>query len=238
MIDTAMVLAAGYGKRMRPLTETMPKPMVRLAGKPLIDHVLDRLAEAGVRHAVVNVHYLADVLEAHLQERAGPPNIGISDERGALLDTGGGVKKALDRLGPEGFLIHNSDSVWIEEGEPNLTRLAGLWEPERMDALLLLAEREASLGYGGRGDFLLGGDGRLTRRVQGQTTPYVFAGVSIAHPRLFAESPVGAFSLNPLWDRAIARGRIFGATLTGEWMHIGTPEALDAAERRLRDRAA
>lgn len=238
MIDTAMVLAAGYGKRMRPLTETIPKPMVRLAGRPLIDHGLDRLAEAGVRQAVVNVHYLAHLLEAHLAERAEPPEIGISDERDALLDTGGGVKQALDRLGPDGFFVQNSDSVWIEEGERNLARLAGLWEPERMDALLLLAETEASLGYAGAGDFSLGGDSRLTRRGPGERAPFVFAGVSIAHPRLFADSPEGAFSLNPLWDRAITRGRLFGATLKGEWMHIGTPEALEAAEQRLRDKAA
>ncbi len=238
MIDTAMVLAAGYGKRMRPLTETMPKPMVRLAGRPLIDHVLDRLGEAGVRQAVVNVHYLPDVLEAHLRERAGPPEIAIADERSALLDTGGGVKKALDRLGGDGFFIHNSDSVWIEEGEPNLARLAKMWAPERMDALLLLASAQGSLGYAGRGDFALGEDGRLTRRAPDETTPYVFAGVSIAHPRLFDGSPEGAFSLNPLWDRAIACGRVFGVRLKGEWMHIGTPEAREAAEQRLRDKAA
>jgi MurNAc alpha-1-phosphate uridylyltransferase len=238
MIETAMVLAAGYGKRMRPLTETTPKPMVRLAGRPLIDHVLDRLAEAGVREAVVNVHYLADVLEAHLAERTEPPAIAISDERDALLDTGGGVKKALDRLGPDGFVIQNSESVWIEDGEQNLARLASLWEPARMDALLLLADAQGSLGYGGRGDFTLDEQGRLKRRAPDDTAPCVFAGVSIAHPRLFADSPQGAFSLNPLWDRAIARGRLFGATLKGEWMHIGTPEALEAAERRLRDKAA
>jgi len=233
-----MVLAAGYGKRMRPLTEMIPKPMVRLDRRPLIDHVLDRLAEAGVREAVVNVHYLADVLEAHLAERTEPPAIAISDERDALLDTGGGVKKALDRLGPDGFVIQNSDSVWIEDGEQNLARLAGVWDPERMDALLLLADAQGSLGYGGPGDFTLDEQGRLERRAPDETAPYVFAGVSIAHPRLFDDSPQGAFSLNPLWDRAIARGRLFGATLKGEWMHIGTPEALDAAERRLRHKAA
>ncbi|WP_245410382.1 nucleotidyltransferase family protein [Dichotomicrobium thermohalophilum] len=238
MIDTAMVLAAGYGKRMRPLTETIPKPMVRLAGRPLIDHVLDRLAEAGVRQVVTNVHYLADVIEAHLGERAGPPQIAISDERDMLLDTGGGVKKALDRLGPEGFFIQNSDSVWIEEGERNLSRLASLWEPARMDALLLLADARGSLGYAGAGDFWLDDDGRLIRRSPDEVAPYVFAGASIAHPRLFDHSPDGAFSLNPLWDRAAARGRLFGATLKGEWMHIGTPEALEAAEQRLRDKAA
>jgi MurNAc alpha-1-phosphate uridylyltransferase len=238
MIETAMVLAAGYGKRMRPLTETIPKPMVGLAGRPLIDHVLDRLAEADVRGAVVNVHYRADALERHLRERAEPPEIALSDERDMLLDTGGGVKKALDQLGPEGFFIQNSDSVWIEEGERNLARLARIWEPERMDALLLLADTEGSLGYAGAGDFSLELDGRLIRRSSDAKAPYVFAGVSIAHPRLFDGSPEAAFSLNPLWDSAIARDRLFGATLKGEWMHIGTPEALEAAEQRLRNKAA
>ena len=233
-----MVLAAGYGKRMRPLTETIPKPLVRLAGRPLIDHVLDRLAEAGVRQAVVNVHYLAHMLEAHLRGHAGPLEIAISDEREALRDTGGGVKKALDQLGPEGFFVHNSDSLWIEKGERNLARLAAMWAPERMDALLLLAETEDSLGYSGAGDFLMDEHARLRRRTEDETAPHVFAGVSIAHPRLFADSPEGTFSLNPRWDRAITRGRLFGATLKGEWMHIGTPEALEAAERRLRDKAA
>ncbi|MFP3920632.1 MAG: nucleotidyltransferase family protein [Dichotomicrobium sp.] len=237
-LETAMVLAAGYGKRMQPLTETIPKPLVRLAGRPLIDHVLDRLAQAGVREAVVNLHYLADALEAHLRERQEPPRVGFSDERAAVLDTGGGVKMALDRLGPDGFFVQNSDSVWIEDGESNLARLARQWDPAEMDALLLLADVKGSLGYGGRGDFTLAEDGRLQRRAAEQTAPYVFAGVSIAHPRLFADSPEGAFSLNPLWDRAIARGRLFGMPLHGEWMHIGTPEALEAAEQRLRQKAA
>jgi N-acetyl-alpha-D-muramate 1-phosphate uridylyltransferase len=237
-IDTAMVLAAGYGKRMRPLTENVPKPMVRLEGRPLIDHVLSRLAAAGVREAVVNVHYLADALEAHLAGRSDPPAIRIRNERETLLDTGGGVKAVLDRLGTSGFFIHNSDSVWIEDGGDVLTDLAAQWNPDAMDALLLAADARASLGYNGAGDFDMDEQGRLKRRAAGQTAPYVFAGVSIAHPRLFANSPDGAFSLNPLWDAAIARGRLFGARLHGEWMHIGTPEALAAAEQRLRDKAA
>jgi len=237
-LDTAMVLAAGYGKRMRPLTENVPKPMLRLAGRPLIDHVLARLAAAGVRQAVVNVHYLAEVLEAHLADRSEPPAVHIRDERETLLDTGAGVKAALDRLGKEGFFIHNSDSVWAEDGGNVLTSLAAQWRPGTMDALLLLADATASLGYDGSGDFDMDGQGRLVRRASGETAPYVFAGVSIAHPRLFANSPDGAFSLNPLWDAAIARGRLFGARLYGEWMHIGTPEALAAAEQRLRDKAA
>jgi len=237
-LDTAMVLAAGYGKRMRPLTENVPKPMIRLAGRPLIDHVLARLAAAGVREAVVNVHYLPDALEMHLAGRSDPPAIRVRDERETLLDTGGGAKAALDWLGADGFFIHNSDSVWTEDGTDALTDLAAQWRPGAMDALLLLADASASLGYDGSGDFDMDEQGRLMRRAAGETAPYVFAGVSIAHPRLFADSPHGAFSLNPLWDRAIARGRLFGARLDGEWMHIGTPEALAAAEQRLRDKAA
>ncbi len=237
-LDTAMVLAAGYGKRMRPLSESAPKPMIPLAGRPLIDHVLARLAAAGVREAVVNVHYLADALETHLTGRSGPPAIRISDERETLLDTGGGVKAALDWLGTEGFFIHNSDSVWVEDGGDVLTSLAAQWRPDAMDALLLLADARASLGYDGAGDFDMDEQGRLERRAASETAPHVFAGVSIAHPRLFADSPDAAFSLNPLWDAAIARGRLFGARLDGEWMHVGTPEALAAAEQRLRDKAA
>jgi len=237
-IDTAMVLAAGYGKRMRPLTEELPKPMIRLVGRPLIDHALGRLAEAGVREAVVNVHYRAEALEAHLRARSEPPAITISDEREALLDTGGGAKKALGGLGRDGFFILNSDSVWTERGTSNLARLAAIWDAEAMDSLLLLAEARASLGYDGPGDFHMDEHGRLVRRAPGPSAPLVFAGVSIAHPRLFADSPEGAFSLNSLWDRAMTRGRLFGARLQGEWMHVGTPQALEAAERRMRDEAA
>lgn len=236
--DRAMVLAAGFGKRMRPLTEHVPKPMLRLAGRPLIDHALDRLADAGVRKAVVNLHYRADVLEAHLRARNGPPAITVSDERDALLDTGGGVKKALHHLGPGEFFICNSDSVWIETGKSNLVRLARMWDAQAMDSLLLLADARASLGYHGPGDFTMAEDGRLARRAAGAHVPFVFAGVSIAHPRLFGGSPDGGFSLNPLWDGAMARGRLFGVQLHGEWMHVGTPEALEAAARRLRDKAA
>lgn len=238
LIDTAMVLAAGYGKRMRPLTEHTPKPMVRLGGRPLIDHALARLGDAGVREAVVNLHYRADVLEAHLRTRTAPPDVAISDERAELLDTGGGVKKALAGLGRDGFFIFNSDSVWTERGGSNLRRLAEMWDSGAMDSLLLLADARGSLGYDGPGDFEVGEDGRLVRRAAGARAPLVFAGVSIAHPRLFDNSPDGAFSLNLLWDRAIARGRLFGARLDGAWMHVGTPQALEAAERRLRDEAA
>jgi MurNAc alpha-1-phosphate uridylyltransferase len=228
----AFVLAAGLGKRMRPLTDEKPKPMVALGGRPLIDHVLDRLAEAGITEAVVNVHYKADVLLAHLAQRR-QPRITISDERDELLETGGGVVKAMPLLGPDPFLIHNSDTVWLERGVANIDRLIAAWDGERMDGLLLLAERHRSIGYDGDGDFTLGTDGRLARRAMGATSPFVFAGVSIAHPRLIDGAPAGAFSLNAPWDRAISAGRLYGIVLEGLWMHVGTPEALAEAEERV-----
>jgi MurNAc alpha-1-phosphate uridylyltransferase len=227
---TAMVLAAGLGTRMRPLTQEVPKPLVRLRGQALIDHVLDRIAAAGIRRAVVNVHHMADSLEKHLAGRK-RPEIVISDERGELLDTGGGVLKALPKLGPDPFLIHNSDSVWIEGVGSNLARLFRAWDGERMDSLLLLALASTSIGYDGRGDFLMAADGPLSRRTEGRVAPFVFTGVSLAHPRLFEGAKPGRFSLNALWDRAIERGRLYGIRLDGTWMHVGTPEALDEAER-------
>jgi MurNAc alpha-1-phosphate uridylyltransferase len=226
-----MVLAAGYGERMRPLTLRVPKPLVELAGRPLIDHVLDRLAAAGVETAVVNVHYLADVLEEKLARRAGAkPDIVLSDERAALLDTGGGARLALPKLSPGPFFVHNADSVWSEGATPTLTRMLALWDPAVMDCLLLLAPLSSSIGYGGKGDFAMAPDGRLTRRGERQVVPFAFAGVSLCDERLFADSPDGAFSLNLLWDRALAKGRLFGMRLDGHWMHVGTPEALAEAE--------
>jgi MurNAc alpha-1-phosphate uridylyltransferase len=225
-----MVLAAGLGKRMRPLTETTPKPMVRLKGRALIDHVLDRMAAAGVPRAVVNVHYLAGTLEAHLSQRK-RPQIVISDERGQILDTGGGVVRALPKLGPEPFLIHNSDSVWIEGVGSNLERLFAAWDSDTMDSLMLLASAATSLGYDGQGDFAMANNGRLVRRGERQMAPFVFTGVSIAHPRMFENAPQGAFSLNRVWDAAIEQGRLYGIRLDGLWMHVGTPEALIEAER-------
>jgi MurNAc alpha-1-phosphate uridylyltransferase len=226
----AMVLGGGLGKRMLPLTKDIPKPLVRLKGRPLIDHVLDRIADAGVARAVVNVHYCADVFEAHLRQRR-KPQVLISDERALLLDTGGGVTHALPLLGSEPFLIHNSDSVWIEGVGSNLERLFAAWDPERMDSLMLLASAATSLGYEGQGDFGMGTDGRLTRRGERQMAPFVFTGVSIAHPRMFVGAPQGVFSINRLWDDAIEKGRLFGVRLDGLWMHVGTPEALIEAER-------
>ena len=225
---TAMVLAAGLGSRMKPLTNTMPKPLVPLAGRALLDHVLDRLADAGITKAVVNVHYFADQIEAHVAGRA-KPHVVISDERGVLLDTGGGVARARPLLGAHPFVIHNSDSVWIEHGVSNLTALLNAWDQTRMDSLMLLAPAATSLGYDGHGDFHLAADSRLTRQSGAAAAPYVFAGVSIAHPHLFSDAPVGHFSLNTLWDRAITEGRVFGIVLEGLWMHVGTPEALAEA---------
>ena len=228
--EAGMVLAAGLGTRMRPLTDRVPKPLVRLKERALIDHVLDRLAAAGIARAVVNVHHHADALEAHLRQRK-HPKIEISDERGVLLDTGGGVVRALPKLGSGPFLIHNSDSVWIEGVGSNLERMFASWDSGTMDSLMLLASATTSLGYDGSGDFAMGTDGHLSRRGERQMVPFVFTGVSIAHPRMFANAPEGRFSLNKLWDEAIDKGRLFGIRLEGLWMHVGTPEALTEAER-------
>ncbi len=233
MIDTAMILGAGLGTRMRPLTDMVPKPLVRLGGRALIDHALDRLEEAGIKRVVVNVHYLADQLEAHLKSRKSP-QILISDERGKLLDTGGGVVNALPLIGDGPFLIHNADTAWIEGIGGSLSRLIAAWDGERMDSLMLLALAATSIGYDGHGDFNMDSSGVLSRRTERQEAPFVFAGVSIAHPRMFKGAPKGAFSLNKVWDRAIAARRLYGSRLDGVWMHVGTPEALLEAEQRLK----
>jgi N-acetyl-alpha-D-muramate 1-phosphate uridylyltransferase len=227
--DHAMVLAAGLGTRMRPLTDTKPKPLVPVAGKPLLDHVLDKLAQAGVAIAVVNVHYLADQVEAHLAARRAP-KIVISDERQKLLDTGGGVVRALPQLGHAPFFHVNSDTLWIDGVTPNLVRLAQAFDPARMDALLLLASTAASIGYHGKGDFAMEADGSLRRRTENEVLPFVYAGVALLSPALFADTPSGAFSLNVLFDRAAATGRLAGLRLEGLWMHVGTPEAIAEAE--------
>jgi MurNAc alpha-1-phosphate uridylyltransferase len=232
-----MVLAAGLGKRMRPLTDTLPKPLVPVAGKALIDHVLDRLADAGVTKAVVNVHHMADAIEAHLKSRT-RPRIVISDERGELLDTGGGVVKALPLLGEKPFFHLNSDTIWIEGVTPNLVRLAAMFDPAQMDAVVLLAATAASIGYEGRGDFTMAPDGRLKRRLEREVVPFVYAGAAVLSPSLFAEAPAGAFSLNRMFDRAIETGRLFGLRLEGTWMHVGTPAAIQAAEAAILESVA
>jgi MurNAc alpha-1-phosphate uridylyltransferase len=232
MIKTAMVLAAGLGKRMRPITDTIPKPLVRVGGRAMLDHALDRLAAAGVETAVVNVHHLAEQIEKHLAGR-GRPRIVISDERAALLETGGGIAKALPLIGPGAFLVLNSDSLWIEGPQSNVARLIACWDAETMDILLLLASAATSLGYDGRGDFAMDAAGRLRRRGEGEVVPFVYAGVAVMKPELFADAPSGAFSLNRLFDRAIAAGRLHGLRLDGEWLHVGTPESVKAADARI-----
>jgi MurNAc alpha-1-phosphate uridylyltransferase len=233
----AMVLAAGLGVRMKPLTDRIPKPMVEVGGKPLIDHVLDRLADAGVERAVVNVHYLADMLERHLAGRRAPAII-ISDERGVLLETGGGVVRALPLLGPAPFFLINSDTIWIDSVKPNLARLADAFDPDRMDALLLLAPTTTSVGYGGRGDYAMATDGRLERRGERDVVPFVYAGTAIFRPELFVGAPGGRFSLTRLFDRAEEAGRLHGLRLEGIWMHVGTPDAIALAEAALVAHAA
>jgi MurNAc alpha-1-phosphate uridylyltransferase len=225
----AMVLAAGLGTRMRPLTDKLPKPLVPVAGKALLDHVLDRLAASGVDTAVVNVHHMADAIEERLKGRTRPKII-ISDERGLLLDTGGGVVKALELLGDQPFYHVNSDTIWIEGVTPNLGRLAAIFDPDIMDAALLLAATTSSIGYEGRGDFAMMADGRLRRRAEREVVPFVYAGAAILSPAMFADAPAGAFSLNTLFDRSLEAGRLFGLRLEGTWMHVGTPAAIRDAE--------
>jgi N-acetyl-alpha-D-muramate 1-phosphate uridylyltransferase len=227
-------LAAGMGTRMRPLTDTLPKPLVKVAGKALLDHVLDRLAEAGVERAVVNVHHFAEQMIAHLAARR-HPQIVISDERGLLLDTGGGVVKALPELGPAPFYHLNADTIWIDGITPNLTRLAEAFDPQETDALLLLAPTAGSIGYTGRGDFAFAAGSRLTPRPEREVAPFVYAGAAILSPALFAGAPKGQFSLTTLFTRAAAAGRLAGLRLEGLWMHVGTPEAIGAAEIAIRD---
>ena len=228
-----MVLSAGLGTRMRPLTNKIPKPLVKVGGKALIDHVLDRLAAAGVERAVVNVHHFAGQIERHLASRT-KPKITISDERGLLLGTGGAVVKALPELGPAPFFLINSDTLWIDGVAPNLARLAEAFDPASMDVLLLLAPATGSIGYAGRGDFAMAPDGRLRRRADREVAPFVYAGAAILAPALFADPPPGAFSLTALFDRAAAAGRLAGLRLEGLWMHVGSPDAIAQAERAIR----
>jgi MurNAc alpha-1-phosphate uridylyltransferase len=233
----AMVLAAGLGTRMRAFNGRIPKPLVKVGGKALIDYVLDRLAEQGVECAVVNVHHLADQIERHLAQRQ-HPQIVISDERNELLGTGGGVVKALPKLGAEPFFHVNSDTIWIDGVKPNLGRLAAAFNPARMDALLLLAPAASSIGYSGRGDFLMASDGRLARRGEREVVPFVYAGAAILTPSFFAGAPAGAFSMSPLFDRAAEAERLCGLRLDGVWMHVGTPDAVKAAEEAILASAA
>jgi N-acetyl-alpha-D-muramate 1-phosphate uridylyltransferase len=235
--NRAMVLAAGLGTRMKPFNGQIPKPLVRVGGKALIDYVLDRLAEHGVERAVVNVHHLADQIERHLAPRVAP-QIVISDERRELLGTAGGVIKALPQLGDDPFFHVNSDTIWIDGAKPNLGRLAGAFDSTRMDALLLLAPTTSSIGYVGRGDFSMAPDGRLTRRAEREIVPFVYAGAAILTPAFLVGSPPGPSSMSPFFDRSAQAGRLFGLRLEGLWMHVGTPDAIKAAEAAILASAA
>jgi MurNAc alpha-1-phosphate uridylyltransferase len=227
----AMVLAAGLGKRMRPLTATRPKPLIEVAGRALIDHTIDRLRSAGVARAVVNVHYLAGALEAHLKNRSQGIEIKISDERKLLLETGGGLKRALPMIDADPFLAVNSDNLWVDGPVDTLRLLASAWDEARMDALLLLVPLARANCHSGRGDFHMNAAGKLRRRKPNQVAPFVFTGVQMLSKRLFdQETPEGPFSTNLLWDRAIAAGRCYGLVHQGLWFDIGRPENIARAE--------
>jgi MurNAc alpha-1-phosphate uridylyltransferase len=230
-----MVLAAGYGLRLRPITEKTPKPLVAVAGRTMLDRALDSLVASGVYSAVVNVHYLGEQIVARLTERAKQglaPATEVSTES-TLLDTGGGINYALSRLGAAPFLACNADIVWEDGPVPALKRLATAYDPATMDALLLLVRRESAVGFDGPGDFYLEADGHLIRRGDRPSAPYVYAGLQMLTPKLFGGAPDGAFSLNRLYDKALAKGRLFGLVHDSGWYHVGTPEALDEADRIL-----
>lgn len=229
----AMVMAAGLGLRMRPLTLKTPKPLIAVNGQAMIDYAMAHLRRDGCERAIVNVHHLAEQIEAWAKRQVSP-EIVISDERAQLLETGGGLVKALPLLGDDPFFVVNSDSFWTDAGRPALARLRDAWNGGIMDCLLLLAPVERTTGYGGKGDFILHAGGRLTRR-RGETAgALVYIGGYLVHPRLFADAPQGAFSMNVLWDRAIAQGRLYGLRHEGYWFHVGTPDAIGPAEQKLR----
>lgn len=233
---TAMVMAAGLGKRMRPLTATRPKPLVEVAGKPLIDHVFDRLRAAGVSRAVVNVHYLADALEAHLRNRVHDIEVVISDERQALLDTGGGIVAARQLIGDRAFVVVNSDNLWVDGPVDAIRALAARWNDTQMDALLLMVPTARAHNHPGPGDFSLAPDGRITgRRQPSRMAPFVFTGIQILSPRLIVDWPDEPFSTMVFWERAIAAGRAFGLVHQGLWFDVGTPGAIAATEAVLAD---
>ncbi len=233
MIRSAMVMAAGLGMRMRPLTDDRPKPLIKVGGKTLIDHSLDRLVAAGVELAVVNLHYKGEMLRAYLKDRR-DIEIRFSAEEDALLDTGGGVVKALHHFKDEPFFILNSDSIWVEGYNSALAAMNQTWDAGSMDGLLLLAPMVTALGYEGwRGDFRLSSRGHVRRVPDRMVSGFAFPGVQIVHPRLFADPPAPAFSTNVMWDRAIAKDRLYGIRLEGAWLHVGSPKARDDAEEFL-----
>ncbi|MCC6940505.1 MAG: nucleotidyltransferase family protein [Novosphingobium sp.] len=231
--DVAIVLSAGLGKRMRPLTASRPKPLVQVAGKPLIDHCLDKLQDAGIARAVVNVHYLADAMEAYLSRRA-TPEIAISDEREHLLETGGGMVKALPLIGSDPFFALNSDNIWLDGPRNVFEHLSDAWDADRMDALLLLVPHARAFNYRGKGDFHMDPLGRISRRRTGRIAPFIYSGIQIVSHRLMRDAPDGAFSTSKLWDRAIEEGRLFGISHLGLWYEVGEPGMIAPTETALR----
>jgi MurNAc alpha-1-phosphate uridylyltransferase len=234
--ETAMVMAAGLGKRMRPLTATRPKPLVEVAGKPLIDHVFDRLRSAGVKRAVVNVHYLADALEAHVSHRVKDIEVIVSDERKQLMETGGGIVQAREWLGDGPFVCVNSDNLWVDGPIDAIRQLAAAWDDAKMDALLLLVPLARANNHGGQGDFHIDAFGKIVgRRKPGRLAPFVFTGVQILSPRVIRDWPEGPFSTNLFWQRAIDAGRAWGVVHQGLWFDVGSPPAIPATEAVLAD---
>jgi len=234
--ETAMVMAAGLGKRMRPLTATRPKPLIKVAGQPLLDHVFDRLRAAGVKRAVVNVHYLADAIEAHLKARVKDIEVVISDERGQLMETGGGLVQARALIGDKPFLVVNSDNLWLDGPTDTIRSLAAAWDDSAMDALLLLVPLARANCHSGQGDFHLDQQGRITgRRKPGRVAPFVYTGLQILSPRVIADWPAGPFSTMLFWERAIAAGRAYGFVHEGLWFDVGTPQAVKQVEAMLAD---
>ena len=232
-VETAMIMAAGLGQRMRPLTENRPKPLVEVAGKVMIDHCFDKLAEAGIGKAVVNVHYLADMMEAHLAASSYPIQVKVSDERKELLETGGGLVQAERLIEEENFFCINSDNLWTDGSTNSLHRLAQAWDEERMDALLLLVPREVAHNYKGSGDFHLDDERRISRKLPGQQAPLIFSGIQLISKRLLRDPPEGPFSTNIFWERAIGEGRLFGLIHEGQWFEVGSPEAIAPTEAAL-----
>ncbi|MBX7531894.1 nucleotidyltransferase family protein [Qipengyuania sp. 1XM1-15A] len=231
--DTAMLMAAGLGKRMRPLTATMPKPMVRVAGKPLIDRALDRVEDAGIEKAVVNVHYLAESIEAHVGPRK-VPAVTFSDERELLLETGGGMVKAKEAgLLPDPFFACNADSIWLDGPRNAFADLSAAWDPDRMDALLLVVTHARARNFDGTGDFYMDGAGRLSRKKPDRIAPFIYTGIQLVSHRLLRDAPEGKFSTNILWDRAIEENRLFGVAFTGMWYEVGTPQHIRPTEEAL-----
>ena len=232
-VDTAMIMAAGLGKRMRPLTESRPKPLVEVAGKAMIDHCFEKLVEAGIGKAVVNVHYLADMMEAHLAALPYPIEIRVSDEREQLLETGGGLVQAEPLIEEDVFFCINSDNLWTDGPTNSLRQLAQAWDEDRMDALLLLIPREAAHNYKGDGDFHLDEEKRISRKLPDQKAPLIYSGIQLISKRLLRDAPTGPFSTNIFWERAIGEGRLFGAVHEGQWFEVGSPQAIAPTEAAL-----